>query len=67
MCVSSEHAGTLNTSEGFATEGGKAEKRKEGGRANEKVGHEDKKEEEMGGESCDDWGGGGKEEGLVWK
>lgn len=38
-----------STAEEFATEGGKAEKRKEGGRA--RVDHEGKKEEEKDGKS----------------
>lgn len=43
MCVCvyvhTEQARTRSTSEGFAREAGKAEKREEGGGANEKVGH----------------------------
>lgn len=48
VCVRTEQAGTRSTSEGFVTE----KKKEEGGRANEKVGHEVKKEEKMGGKSC---------------
>lgn len=43
----------------------KKEGRREGGRANEKAGHEGEKEEEMGGKNCTYMMVGSKEKGLV--